>query len=149
MTFSWSILIDLGIVSLALLTATLIRARVPFFQKYLIPNSVTAGFLLLPFYNFLAPLAGLNTEGLGNLVFHLLSLTFISMCLRKIPRKASGKSVFSMAIAILSQYSIQSLLGIGITFLFIATIIPDLFPSFGLLITLGFALGPGQAFAIG
>ncbi len=149
MTFSWSILIDLGIVSLALLTATLIRALVPFFQKYLIPNSVTAGFLLLPFYNFLAPLAGLNTEGLGNLVFHLLNLSFISMSLRKTPRKASGKSVFSMAIAILSQYSIQSLLGIGITFLFIATIIPDLFPGFGLLITLGFALGPGQAFAIG
>jgi ESS family glutamate:Na+ symporter len=54
-----------------------------------------------------------------------------------------------MVIAILSQYSLQSLIGFGITFLFIITIIPDLFPSFGLLITLGFALGPGQAFSIG
>jgi ESS family glutamate:Na+ symporter len=54
-----------------------------------------------------------------------------------------------MVIAVLSQYSLQSLLGLGITFLFIVTIIPNLFPSFGLLITLGFALGPGQAFSIG
>lgn len=29
------------------------------------------------------------------------------------------------------------------------TFIPDLFPSFGLFLSLGFALGPGQAFAIG
>jgi Na+/glutamate symporter len=36
MNFSWSILIDLGIVSLALLVAALIRARIYFFQKYLI-----------------------------------------------------------------------------------------------------------------
>ena len=149
MSFNWSLFIDLGIISLTLLVASVIRERVYFFQKYLIPGSVTAGFLLLPFYNYLAPLIGLNTEGLGNLVFHLLNLSFISMSLKKATGKATGKRIFSMVIAILSQYSIQSLLGIGITFLFIATIIPDLFPSFGLLITLGFALGPGQAFAIG
>jgi ESS family glutamate:Na+ symporter len=148
MTFSWSIFIDLGIVSMALLVASLIRAKIPFFRKYLIPNSVTAGFLLLPFYNFIAPALGLGTEGLENLVFHLLNISFISMSLRP-AGKSTGKSVFSTATVILSQYSIQSLLGIGLTFLFIATLIPDLFPSFGLLITLGFALGPGQAFAIG
>ncbi|HEB32747.1 MAG TPA: sodium:glutamate symporter [Spirochaetes bacterium] len=148
MTFSWSIFIDLGIVSLGLLIASFIRAKILFFQRYRIPNSVTAGFLLLPFYNFLAPILGLDTVGLGNLVFHLLNISFISMSLRD-TGKATGKSVLSTATVILSQYSIQSLLGIGVTFLFIATIIPDLFPSFGLLITLGFALGPGQAFAIG
>jgi ESS family glutamate:Na+ symporter len=54
-----------------------------------------------------------------------------------------------MVIVIISQYSLQSLVGLGITFLFIITIIPDLFPSFGLLITLGYALGPGQALSIG
>ncbi|MCK5569754.1 MAG: sodium:glutamate symporter, partial [Spirochaetes bacterium] len=138
MSFNWSLFIDLGIISLALLAASVIRKRVYFFQKYLIPSSVTAGFLLLPFYNYLAPLIGLNTEGLGNLVFHLLNFSFISMSLKKAAGKATGKRIFSMVIAILSQYSIQSLLGIGITFFFIATIIPDLFPSFGLLITLGF-----------
>ncbi|MBA7612899.1 hypothetical protein ES703_20140 [subsurface metagenome] len=149
MSFSWSMLIDLGIISFALLLATLIRHRVHIFRKYLIPNSLAAGFLLLPFYNYLGPLIGLNTEGLRNLVFHLLNLSFIAMSLRTARRQSSGKGVFSMAVTIISQYSIQSLVGLGITFLFIATIIPSLFPTFGLLITLGFALGPGQAFAIG
>jgi len=149
MGFSWSILLDLGIVSLALLIATLIRSQVYFFQKYLIPNSITAGLLLLPFYNYVGPLIGLSTEGLGNLVFHLLNLSFIAMSLRTRRVKTSGKGIFSMVVAIISQYSLQSLFGIGVTFLFIATIIPTLFPSFGLLITLGFALGPGQAFSIG
>jgi ESS family glutamate:Na+ symporter len=149
MGFSWSILLDLGIVSLALLVATLIRSQVYFFQKYLIPNSITAGFLLLPFYNYVGPLIGLSSEGLGNLVFHLLNLSFIAMSLRTRRVKTSGKGIFSMVVAIISQYSLQSLVGIGVTFLFIATIIPTLFPSFGLLITLGFALGPGQAFSIG
>ncbi len=149
MEFSWSIFIDLGIVSLALIVASFLRKQITFFEKYLVPNSIIAGFILLPFYNFLAPILGLNKEGLGNLVFHLLNLSFISMSLRRATGKTSSKGIFSMVVAILSQYCIQSLLGIGITFLFIATIIPDLFPSFGLMITLGFALGPGQAFAIG
>jgi ESS family glutamate:Na+ symporter len=149
MGFSWSIFIDLGIVSLALLVASFLRKQVAFFKNYHIPNSIIAGFILLPFYNFLAPQLGLDTDGLGNLVFHLLNLSFISMSLRKATGKTTSKGIFSMVVAILSQYCIQSLLGIGITFLFIATIIPNLFPSFGLMITLGFALGPGQAFAIG
>jgi len=149
MGFSWNMLIDLGIISCALLIATGLRSLVSFFKRYLIPNSLTAGFILLLFYTYLAPHLGLGTEGLENLVFHLLNLSFIAMSLRVSEKKASGKGLFSMVIAILSQYSLQSLLGIGITFLFIATLIPNLFPTFGLLITLGFALGPGQAFSIG
>jgi ESS family glutamate:Na+ symporter len=149
MSFSWSIFIDLGIISLALLIVTFIKTRIKLFERYLIPNSIIAGFLLLPFYSFMGPLIGINTEGLGNLVYHLLNLSFIAMSLRTQRRKTSGKGVFSMAIVILSQYSLQSLVGLGITFLFIATIIPSLFPSFGLAITLGYALGPGTAFSIG
>jgi ESS family glutamate:Na+ symporter len=149
MHFSWSIFIDLGIVSFMLLVATLIKAQFGFFKRFLLPNSIIAGFLLLPLYSYVAPRFGLGTEGLGNLVFHLLNISFIAMSLRTHRRKASGKGVFSTVIVIMSQYSLQSLLGLGITFLFIMTIIPNLFPGFGLLITLGFALGPGQAFAIG
>ncbi|GAH89008.1 unnamed protein product, partial [marine sediment metagenome] len=69
MTFNWLIFVDLGIISLALLLATLVRTRFGFFQKYLIPNALTAGFILLPIYNFLAPHIGLNTSGLENLVY--------------------------------------------------------------------------------
>ena len=49
MNFPWNMFLDLGVISIALLLATFLRARINFFQKYLIPNALTAGFLLLPF----------------------------------------------------------------------------------------------------
>lgn len=47
------------------------------FQRFLIPNSLTAGFILLPVYNFLAPRRGLPTSGLENLVYHLLAISLV------------------------------------------------------------------------
>ena len=151
MNFTWSLIVDLGIIAIALVAATFIRARVRFFQAFLIPNALTAGFLLLPYYNYLAPLHGMNSDSLGELVYHLLNLTFISMILRKAPQghKKNDGTVFATSIGTLSQYALQAALGLGITALFIHLFIPELNPGFGLLLPLGFALGPGQAFAIG
>lgn len=151
MHFSWSLIIDLGIISAGLLAATLIRSRVRFFQRYLIPNALTAGFLLLPFYNWVFPSFGLDSEGLGSLVYHLLSISFIAMTLRKArwTGKVGDKRLISTTVTVLSQYAIQALVGLGLTILFIITFYPKLFPSFGFMIPLGFSLGPGQAFAIG
>jgi ESS family glutamate:Na+ symporter len=149
MNFSWNIFLDLGIISAALLAATLIRAKVSFFQRYLIPNALTAGFILLPVYNFLLPELGMGSEGLGELVYHLLNLSFISMTLRRTERqKGSRKSVAGIAVGLLSGYATQALVGMLLTFLFIGTVMPNLFPGFGLYLPLGFALGPGQAYAI-
>ncbi len=149
MTFEWTLLIDLGIISLGLLLATFIRAKVKFFQKYLIPNALTAGFFLLVFYNFIAPLLGLGTQNLGALVFHLLNISFISMSLKEGSMKGAGKRIFGTAVSIVSHYAIQVAIGLGITALFIITIKPDLFLNFGFFLALGFGLGPGQSYAIG
>ncbi|MBN2051342.1 MAG: sodium:glutamate symporter [Spirochaetales bacterium] len=151
MEFPWKIFIDFGCIGLALLLATLIRSKVRFFQRYLIPNALTAGFILLPFYNFLAPPLNITTEGLGGLVYHLLSISFIAMTLRKTEGKGKpkGPGIFGTAVGIISQYAIQAMVGLLFTLLFMATIMPKLFPAFGMLLPLGFAQGPGQAFAIG
>lgn len=149
MDFPWSIFIDFGAISIALLIATALRAKVPFFQRYLIPNNLSAGFLLLIFYNFVAPLLGLKTTALDALVYHLLNISFVAMILRPSPRSHAGKRIAGTVVGLLSQYAIQAILGFGLTFLFIATLLPKLHPAFGLFAPLGFALGPGQAFAIG
>ncbi len=149
MNFSWSIFLDLGVICIALLIATFIRSKVRFFQKFLIPNALLAGFILLPFYNFLAPRLGMNNEGLENLVFHLLNLSFVAMSLRGMGMKGAGRRIFSSSVTIIIQYTLQVIVGFGLTLVFIYTFLPKLFPSFGLLMPLGFALGPGQAFAIG
>lgn len=148
MEFSWKIVIDAGLISAALLIATAIRYKVPFFQKYLIPNALTAGFILLPFYNYLMPAIGYSQNKLGELVYHLLNISFISMSLRSSPPKAKGHKgggVLGMSTGILLGYSTQALLGLLLTLLFM----PGLHPAFGLHLPLGFALGPGQAYAIG
>jgi glutamate:Na+ symporter, ESS family len=149
--FQWSFFVDVGIVSIALLLATIIRAKVRFFQKFLIPNALTAGFLLLIFYNFAGPPLGIGQEGLGQTVYHLLSLSFIAMMLRKTGSKRGkgGRGVAWFSIASIFQLGAQGFIGLLLTIIFTKTILPDLFPSFGLLVPLGYALGPGQAYAIG
>ena len=151
MNFEWSLFIDLGIIALALCAATMIRAKVRFFQAYLIPNAIIAGLLLLPFYNWIAPHLGLGRQGLENLVFHLLNVTFIAIALRPTPRRRRRSlAVLSTATVIISQFTIQGLIGYAVTFLFIGLpLLPALFPSYGFLATLGYTLGPGQAFSIG
>jgi hypothetical protein len=91
MGFHWLSFVHLGILSMALVLATWIRSRLPFFQRYLIPNSLTAGFLLLLFYNPAARRLGLDTAPLGDLIYHLLSISFIAMSLRALRRMGRRK----------------------------------------------------------
>lgn len=151
MTFSWTFFIDLGLISLSLLLATWLRSKVVFFQKFMIPNSITAGFILLPFYNFLLPLLGMTPAGLGELAYHMLSISFISITLRtnKWKNRKRGKNIYATSVVIISQMILQVIIGLGVTLAFIYTIRPELFHSFGYLLPLGFAQGPGQAYAIG
>jgi len=148
MEFSWSFIIDIGLVSVALLVATYLRSRIGFFQKYLIPNALTAGFILIPVYNYLLPALGVTTNSLGDMVYHLLNVSFISMSLRSAPPKEKGQArggVFGMSTGILLGYATQALLGLLLCVIFF----PGLHLAFGLHLPLGFALGPGQAYAIG
>jgi ESS family glutamate:Na+ symporter len=151
MNFPWAFFVDLGVISLALLLATLLRTRINFFQRYLIPNSLAAGFILLFFYNFGAKYFGMSSDMLGSMVYHLLSISYIAMTLRKatIPKQKGDLGIFSTAVANISQYAIQIILGMLLTFFFIITIFPTLFPAFGMFVVLGFSQGPGQAYAIG
>ncbi len=150
MTFSWHFLIDMGIIGGALMLATLLRSKINFFQRFLVPNALTAGFLLFPLYNWVFPLLGMDTMSLKNIVFHFLNISFISMTLRVSKEKRrSSRDVFATSTMVLTQYAIQCFLGTLITLALIKTFLPNLFPGFGLFAVLGFSLGPGQAFAIG
>ncbi|MDC7227774.1 MAG: sodium:glutamate symporter [Spirochaetales bacterium] len=150
MSYQWSLFIHLGIISCTLLLATWVRTKVNFFQRFLIPNSLLAGFILLPFYNFIFPRFGLSSVNLGEMAYHLLSLSFVALSLKALPRKKPGKGrIFGTTLSVLFQFGVQGFLGLILTFIFIKTIRPDLFHSFGYLLPLGFAQGPGQAYSIG
>jgi len=151
MGMSWKIVIDAGAISVALLLATFLRSKLRFLQRFMVPNALTAGFILLPFYNWAMPALGYGTHRLGELVYHLLNVSFIAMTLRAPhPKSKDGKGGPLMtSVAILWQYAIQALVGLLLSLALLKLFWPDLSPAFGLFLPLGFALGPGQAFAIG
>ncbi len=150
MNFDWRFFIDLGIISAALIFSTWLRSKVKILQKFLIPNALVAGFILLPLYNYVLPYAGISSAGLGTLAYHLLSISFVALTLKAPPRQKTAKGrIFNTTLSVLLEYSIQGLTGLLLTFFLIKTIRPDLFHSFGYLLPLGFAQGPGQAFSIG
>lgn len=150
---NWNYIIHIGIISIALLTAALCRARIRFFQRYLIPASIVAGILLLVFYNFLAPLLGLRSDFLGEIVYHLLNISFIAMMLRVIPenrkREKGSRAIAANVTAVMAQYGLQAFFGLLVTALLIATVSPTLFPAIGYSLPLAFELGPGQAYSVG
>ncbi len=90
MNDSWKIFIDLGLLGAALMTATFLRAKVRFFQRFLIPNALTAGFILMLIYNLLRNPLNLETIRLDHLAYHLLNLSFIAMAFRK-PRPKESR----------------------------------------------------------
>lgn len=150
---NWNYVIHIGIISLSLLLAALLRARIRFFQRFLIPAPIIAGVFLLLFYNFAAPAWGLRNDYLGELVYHLLNISFIAMMLRVTGKRADthrGKRLLAENVtAVISQYGLQCFFGLLVAALLIATVQPDLNPAIGFTLTLGFELGPGQAYSIG
>lgn len=140
------IFLDLGIIGSVLLLATLIRRYIPFIQRSLIPNNIVAGIIALTlgflFSDFI------NQERMGLYVYHLLGLTFIAVAMSK-PKAASGLSPVHTGMLFIASYLVQGIIGMVITFLLIFTVMPDLYPGFGLLLPLGFGMGPGIAYSIG
>ena len=106
MTISWPLLIDLGLIGAALAAATALRARVRVLQRFLIPNALTAGVLLFPFYNWVAPFAGHGTGGVEQLTYHLLNLAIIALGLRSTTRRRA-RAITGSAVVILSQMTLQ------------------------------------------
>ncbi|HKM08042.1 MAG TPA: sodium:glutamate symporter [Sphaerochaeta sp.] len=133
--------------------SALARARIRFFQRYLIPAPIVAGVLLLVFYNFFAPKLGLKSDFLGELVYHLLNISFIAMMLRVVPenrKKTKGsRAIAANVTSVMAQYGMQAFFGLLVVALLIATVSPNLPPSIGFFLPLGFELGPGQAYSIG
>ncbi len=148
MDAGWSFLIDICVISSLLLFAAFIRIRSQFLQKFMVPNNIIAGFCLLFIGNEFIGIIDISSDRFGNYVYHLLAITFIAMSLRKV-ESTSSRPMFATALILTIGYNLQAFIGMVITFITILFFNPDLFPTFGHFLVLGFGQGPGQAFAIG
>ncbi len=75
---------------------------------------------------------GLDAAPLGDLIYHLLSISFIAMGLRALPPKKTGGRVFATGLCITASFTLQALLGLGLAFLLRAVAMPRLNPAIGL-----------------
>lgn len=139
------LLLDLSLLGVLLLLATLMRRYIPFLQKMLIPNNIVAGLMALILGGLIPDLV--STDRMGTYVYHLLGLTFIAVAMSK-PRASAGLGPVHTGMLFIATYLVQGIAGMVITFGLMATVMPDLFPGFGLLIPLGYGMGPGIAYTI-
>lgn len=144
----WLVVIDFMTIGFFLVLATILRSKITFFQKYLIPNNIVAGFLLFIIGTLGIKYFQIPADRYGKYIYHLFVITFIAMSLRKTEGRNS-KGTYATGLLLSLNSAIQTVVGLVIAFLFMITVKPDLFPTFGYFILLGFSQGPGQAYSIG
>ena len=105
----WSPVIQLGIIAILVLISNILRLKIPFVKKTLMPTSVLAGFLLLGFkYTGILPI---DTNILDALTYHGIALGFIAMSLRVTKSDFSQgggvRTAVNSGAIIVSSYMIQ------------------------------------------
>lgn len=146
----WSPIIQIGTIAGLILFANVLRRKIPFIRKTLMPTAVLAGFLLL-LLKSMGLLEIIHTEFLESLTYHALALGFIALSLRK-PEKnnESGALIGSKSGAlIVSTYLVQAIVGLVISLALAYTIMPDFFKASGILLPMAYGQGPGQANNVG
>ncbi|NLU35898.1 MAG: sodium:glutamate symporter [Clostridiales bacterium] len=150
-TALWNGMIQLGILSAILLAANVLRRKVGFIRKSLMPTSVLAGFMAL----ILRALGIIKLDALflDSVTYHTIAIGFIALSLR-IPKKKSESYETSLTGAksgalIVSTYLMQGILGIIISAGLALTVMPGLFKAAGILLPMGYGQGPGQANNVG
>ena len=145
----WSPIIQMGIISGVILLANVLRRKIPFFQKSLLPTSVLAGFLLLLLRS--TGIINMDLNFLETLTYHALALGFIAQSLR-IPEKQEDDGNLTglkSGALIVSTYMLQVVLGLIISLACAYTFKPDLFKASGILLAMAYGQGPGQANNVG
>jgi len=148
MEIFWDTVKDFLFLSLFLIIAIILKSKIKFFQRFLIPTAIIGGFIGLILGSEVLKLIKLSPDSLGKLVYHLMAIGFIALALKD--RKGSrNRDNVNTGFIIVSTYLAQGILGFIVSLALAYTIFPNLFPPFGLLLPLGFAQGPGQAYSIG
>jgi len=149
-TALWNVVVQLGLISGAVLVAHFLRNKISFVRKSLMPIAVMAGFMLL-ILKYLG-IVKLDPNMLEMLVYHGIALGFIAMSLRVLDKsnETSGNLTgLKSGALIVSTYLVQAITGLIITLGLAFTVKPDMFKAAGLLLPMGYGQGPGQANNVG
>lgn len=148
MDANWLPITDFLYLSVFLAIATFLKKYLKLFNKLLIPTSIVAGFIGLLLGPEILKIIPTHSERLEIMVYHLMAIGFIALTLKERNHKMNSTS-FKTGVIIVSTYLVQGILGFGISLALLYSISPDIFPTFGLLLPLGYGQGPGQSYSNG
>ncbi len=148
---AWRWLLQFCIIAIGLLAGNILRRKVPFLRKSLIPSALLGGALLL----CLKAIPGMrenivDKQAMEIITYHALGLGFVALALKnnKIESKSSTMTVIETGTLTASTYLIQAIVGLGATILMFY-LGNKIFYASGLLLPMGFGQGPGQALNFG
>ncbi len=147
----WNFVIQIGIISIMVILSNILRLKVPFIKKSLMPTSVLAGFLLLgiKYLNILP----IDPNFLDMITYHGIAIGFIALSMRVQKKDSqyvnSAGTAFRSGALIVSTYCVQGIIGLIISLVISLIFIPDFFEAAGVLLAMGFGQGPGQANNVG
>lgn len=152
--FVFEPLLGFGAIGIFLLFGVFFRAKVRFFQSFLLPSCLVGGALGCIALNL--KIFDLPFSLFENFAYHFLNIAFISVGLTRNENyngeHGGGKQVFRgalwMALMKGITWPLQAIIGLGSILLF-GMFGKEFFPTFGLLLPIGFNEGPGQALSIG
>ena len=162
----WNVIIQIGLIALFLLLANVLRRKVPFFKKSLMPTAVLAGFLFLilrtaglwifrPETLEKLPYNPFDTTILEMLTYHGIAIGFIALSLRVQKKDESAKGALTApksGALIVSTYLVQGIAGLFLSLLLFYLFYraqSTVFAASGVLLPMGYGQGPGQANNIG
>lgn len=148
----WNMIIQTGIIGLIVIISNILRLKIPFVKKSLMPTAVLSGFLLLALRY--TGLVKIDTNLLEMITYHTIAIGFIALSLRVSDKGGQTSSsgvgtAFKSGALIVSTYLIQAVAGLIISIGLAYTFMPGLFKASGLLLPMGYGQGPGQANNIG
>ena len=152
--FPFDSMVVFGTLAVMLLAGVFLRAKVPFFQRFLIPSCLIGGTLGLVIIN--SGLINLAVNDLESFAYHFFNISFISVGLTgslnksepNSPKKKYWKGSLWMALTQTIVFNLQAITG-GLCVIGLGLLGIELFPTFGFFAPLGFEEGPGQALSVG
>ena len=152
--FPFETVIIFGWLACMLIIGIVLRAKIPLFQRYLLPSCLIGG--LIGFIIINTGAIKISISAIETFAYHFFNISFISLGLTGGDRQGRGSILGKdllrgsawMALVQGSTFGLQAAV-CGLLVLIFGLVGLDLFPTFGFLLPLGFEEGPGQALSIG
>ena len=147
--------IAIGIIAVVFLIANVLRRKVGFIRRSLLPTAIITGLIILllktlGIFDKIIDVEKTNVL-MESLTYHSLGLGVIALTLKSSGQKSEGrqKEIFNAGLITVNTYLLQAIIGVAITVGLSLSIQKGLFPAAGFILPLGYGQGSGQALNFG